>query len=545
MDAANIRDESFRAAFEAKMAEIEEVRAQNTYLAYATNRHLFSEMEALLSRNLQAYEENYAAPLRQFHALQSILEARKEDMHRLRLQKAQSLIAEIEAALEVEDYNRNADAKDLIQRLQSHLDSAQEEFTDWNQKLADWRMRLKEVMTQLWSEDYAPLKAHYQAVKEQIQGERIPTEAVMADETAIAEGISRKHEDLEELRGKLSWTPGLRKKVDDWEEMYETREAFDAFSARLISARKRHLWLRSLIMAVVIAAGSFALWYVPQLDAAQKDQDAWQVAQSTHTVASYDRYLAIYPSGAYADSAQKARLAIDDGPLPNLTNALGQSFDYEGDIAQTLPNGRGKAIYEDSSVYEGDWLAGKRHGQGILTRTDTSQYEGEWTDDQPNGKGIETRADGSRYQGNWRKGLYSGWGVKAWADSSNYRGGWVAGQPSGKGLFHFSDGRIYEGGFKEGVFHGTGKLNLPDGTVYEGKWEMGQKSGQGVMNWVDGSRFEGVWRNDSLAGSGTFTNRFREQRSGRWHGTPNSILLTDQAGIQRRGRWEGGMFIEQ
>ena len=68
----------------------------------------------------------------------------------------------------------------------------------------------------------------------------------------------------------------------------------------------------------------------------------WSKAKEVNTLQGYDEYLALYPEGEYALEAKKLKLNLDHGELGQLTDAQGRVYDYEGEIKQALPNGKGK-----------------------------------------------------------------------------------------------------------------------------------------------------------------------------------------------------------
>ena len=58
---------------------------------------------------------------------------------------------------------------------------------------------------------------------------------------------------------------------------------------------------------------------------------------------------------------------------------------YQGEMMQGKPHGKGKVTYKNGNVYEGEYQKGKRQGYGIYTFFDGEKYEGEWFQDQQHG----------------------------------------------------------------------------------------------------------------------------------------------------------------
>ena len=100
--------------------------------------------------------------------------------------------------------------------------------------------------------------------------------------------------------------------------------------------------------------------------------------------------------------------------------------EYEGEIKNGLPDGKGvkrftkghvftgtfrngecvegKLVFKNGSYYVGEFVSGNatRHGWGKMTYTSGDVYEGEWRDGKMNGRGTMTYADGSSVKGVWK-----------------------------------------------------------------------------------------------------------------------------------------------
>ena len=48
---------------------------------------------------------------------------------------------------------------------------------------------------------------------------------------------------------------------------------------------------------------------------------------------------------------------------------------YQGEMMQGKPHGKGKATYKNGNVYEGEYVKGKRQGFGTYTFFDGEKYE--------------------------------------------------------------------------------------------------------------------------------------------------------------------------
>ena len=89
--------------------------------------------------------------------------------------------------------------------------------------------------------------------------------------------------------------------------------------------------------------------------------------------------------------------------MPTINNA---SYTYTGDVANGMPNGRGKMIWmTDNSVYEGDFVNGRYHGKGRWILPSGAVYEGDFVGHVQHGRGKLMRPDGSvLFEGNFVNG---------------------------------------------------------------------------------------------------------------------------------------------
>ncbi|MEL7530362.1 MAG: hypothetical protein AAFN10_03600 [Bacteroidota bacterium] len=539
-----IRDPHWRTQIEAKLAEIKAVREQHAYLGYMRNWHLFDQLETLKGEHQAVFEASYHIPLQRNAHLKAQLES-QPDIHPLRLGKARKLIKEIESKLAAEDYQSNAEAVPLLDELEKHLNLAQNEFHHWEKQLTDWRMRLKELMLQVWAEDYKELKGDYQNQKQLIQENSFPRQPLAPQEAQVKVAIERRTQDWDKLQKALRLHPRLKKQSQQWHNHYLPREQFLSESKKLRRKAVIRTSLTTLGIALLASLLGGLGYFVPRWQAAKNDLTAWQNAKAQNTVLAYETYIQAFPAGAKIDSAQSLLLALPEGILSQQLSRDSVAFRYEGALTQAQADGYGIAEYADASRYEGYWQMGLRDSLGTLTFADGASYQGHWQADQRSGKGKMTYANGDVYEGNWAADDYQGWGAFIGKDGSEYRGGWQAGKPQGKGVYQYVDGSSYDGYWQEGYYQGTGRYTQAEGTSYMGQWQQNKRQGEGQISWANGGRFTGVWLSDTINGQGVFVNRFREQLSGRWQGTPEAISLYDGAGnLIKQGRWEGGLFLD-
>ncbi len=102
-----------------------------------------------------------------------------------------------------------------------------------------------------------------------------------------------------------------------------------------------------------------------------------------------------------------------------------------------------------------------------------SEYEGEVRDGRPNGKGRIKLRTGVVYDGTWRDGNMIGHGVLRFANGDRYNGAVDDGAPDGFGRYASADGTIFEGRFVDGRRDGAGLLTLPDARRFRSVWRDG------------------------------------------------------------------------
>jgi serine/threonine protein kinase len=154
-------------------------------------------------------------------------------------------------------------------------------------------------------------------------------------------------------------------------------------------------------------------------------------ARFTQWIASGDQFAA---SGKYDDAEQAYReasvwqpdsdlpakrlAALTDqrsalwsrGKLSGLTGMTGELFDYEGQLLNGLPHGKGMARYHSGILYTGDFLNGRMAGNGKLSFPDGTVYSGRFLNNQYHGEGVLIYANGDTYVGTFHNGASTGLG---------------------------------------------------------------------------------------------------------------------------------------
>src|SRR5882672_9409550 len=105
-----------------------------------------------------------------------------------------------------------------------------------------------------------------------------------------------------------------------------------------------------------------------------------------------------------------------------------------------------------------------------------SDYQGEMRNGRPHGRGTLSVQSGLSYDGHWSDGVMAGRGAIKFPNGDDYQGEFAAGAPHGAGRYAAADGSIFEGAFRGGERHGAGTLIMPDGVSSRSVWESGQET---------------------------------------------------------------------
>ena len=180
---------------------------------------------------------------------------------------------------------------------------------------------------------------------------------------------------------------------------------------------------------------------------------------------SYQPSDSRYISSLLADGRSKVYLlAADSAAVRGV---------FEGGFVDGLPQGAGKAVYEDNSVYEGEWSRGEYHGAGKLV-TSTFHYTGSFKDSLFDGQGKLVLVNVGEYDGLFLRGKFCGYGLFKWLSGKLYRGHWRDNQMHLKGYLMWPDGRKYIGNFNHGKKDGKGYFYFSGGMMIEAKWKNGK-----------------------------------------------------------------------
>ena len=135
-----------------------------------------------------------------------------------------------------------------------------------------------------------------------------------------------------------------------------------------------------------------------------------------------------------------------------------------------------KYIFEDGE-YEGEIRDGLPHGKGIFKYKNGDEYKGEFKNGLFDGNGEHTTKSGEKYFGEFKNGKREGNGTCKFRNGESYEGCWKDDKRDGKGKYSFSNGDNYNGEFKEDMFNGQGTMFYSNGNKTIGMWKNNKRNG--------------------------------------------------------------------
>ncbi|MBF0316119.1 MAG: hypothetical protein HQK52_22045 [Oligoflexia bacterium] len=200
---------------------------------------------------------------------------------------------------------------------------------------------------------------------------------------------------------------------------------------------------------------------------------------------------------------------------------------FEGEFANSLPNGKGVHYSIDHLAYDGTFENGHKDGQFTITYPDKSKeyrtytknklaaiklndgtaYEGEVTinDKKITGSGSITYPDGRKYEGKFVNSNQNGQGrLLDKEHRSLFEGEWKDGKMfTGKGMTYDLNGAGTPREYKNGVLIPPNEITYGDGSKYTGEIKDGRPNGKGVLNAKDSVRYIGSFKDGQKQGAFT------------------------------------------
>lgn len=234
------------------------------------------------------------------------------------------------------------------------------------------------------------------------------------------------------------------------------------------------------------------------------DANAWVEAERVGTIAGYQTYVSIRPSGAHVAAARAAIVKLSK-PAPFSLDAVSDDVKAAAEAArraQTSANARAAAARDAATA------AISAPGARSIVAANGDQFEAQISNGAPNGLGIKVVGSsanaGDRYRGELRNGQSAGVGVYEYASNTSntggalrYEGEHTAGGSSGYGVTYWRNGDSFSG--QETGSQSRGVLTFANGQRYEGELRDGTRNGLGVVFAPDGSLLAaGRWANGEL-----------------------------------------------
>ncbi len=144
---------------------------------------------------------------------------------------------------------------------------------------------------------------------------------------------------------------------------------------------------------------------------------------------------------------------VTKGKLYNLTDDTGQPFDYEGEIKNGKPNGKGTVRYKNGSFCEGTLVDGHLNGYCECGFSSGDRFMGNTRKDRMNGQGKYIFKNGNRYEGNFVEDRMEGKGKLTFPNGEYFTGNFSNDLPYGPIEYHDVNGRIITGTYKDGQFY--------------------------------------------------------------------------------------------
>ncbi|MEO1448739.1 MAG: hypothetical protein AAFV07_04380, partial [Bacteroidota bacterium] len=544
-------DPDFRKQYQAQLDKIAAVQEEDTFIAYATHRHLFEELDQLLMSAKKAFAEGYPRWQPVWESWQNRLQDVSGQIHPLRRTHIEEVLKKARLLLDADAFTEQTKAGALLEALEPFLDQAKSEFTGWEKDLQAWRQTLKGEMEQVWAEDYAPLKAAYVAAKESLDmADAMPVSPLAPDTQALDTARQRKQTDLASLAEIIPSQGPLHTEFEYIQAHYVPRTRFGELEKQVKSRRRKRMVRRLGVGMLIVVLGTLGLWWGPQQYQNWQAEQVWAQVTANPSVETYRTYILEHPGGRYARKADSLMRTLPAGKLESYTDPLGRTMEYDGKLSALVPDGKGAAVYADGSQYTGYFSEGLPDSSGVWTGGDSSRYEGEWQRGEKQGQGVFTAPYFGTYTGAWKADQPQGQGTRTWPDGGTYSGYWEKGARTGQGNWEHPDGSLYVGGWQDDAFHGIGSYTDSTGATYRGAWVGGLRAGKGQQSWPDGSqyqgdmrqdkrlgqgvltrqgggRFQGGWEADTILGWGTMETRYRSTLDGYWRGTEAQVTLQD------------------
>lgn len=222
---------------------------------------------------------------------------------------------------------------------------------------------------------------------------------------------------------------------------------------------------------------------------------------------SWNNDLELEGYGIYYNNSKEI---IIEGIWQNGENIFGRIFFpnkeiYQGEIKNSLPNGKGEFFNSEGDKYIGNFINGEISGKCKIFYEDNATFEGNIEKGIFQGEGKMIWGNNIEYTGNFENSMLSGKGTIAMIvnmKKEKYEGDFSENEFNGKGTYFFNNGDVYKGEFEKGFRKGNGVYirNCEDKIIFEGKWIDDLPNGEGFLSYGE-YKLKGFWRNGDFMSS--------------------------------------------
>ena len=173
---------------------------------------------------------------------------------------------------------------------------------------------------------------------------------------------------------------------------------------------------------------------------------------------------------------------------------------YEGEMRNSVPDGKGQISFSNGESYKGDFFLGEMTGKGTFIFADKTIYKGGIKNGVFNDEGIIKWMNGTEYHGYFADSFLCGKGKLFNIQGEEYDGDFDKNEFNGHGIYLFNNGDQYEGTFEYGIKKGKGRYKRNDKVTFEGFWNDDLPNGKGIISYKR-NKIKGFWRNGTLNGN--------------------------------------------
>lgn len=181
--------------------------------------------------------------------------------------------------------------------------------------------------------------------------------------------------------------------------------------------------------------------------------------------------------------------------------------EFEGELANGLPQGKGVLQWNDGRRFEGTFVAGEPMGPGLLSFGNGDRFEGAVVNGLPEGRGRFVRSNGDRYEASFRAGEVQG--PVDYAFGGEREGDRFAGPvdkhlANGDGTYFTRDGSSFAARLAEGRIVSAGEFKYANGARWQGAVAGNRPDGQGTLILASGDRIEGQLVKEQFAAGASY-----------------------------------------